>query len=83
MQGRTAEVPIFVAVTDGDAVRDKHVYALHMEFPPNIERTSITSPPIDMTLPISPTKSGAAFGIIAGFQLTPAELAISRRQATR
>ena len=83
MQGRTADVAAFVAVTDGDVVRDKHVYSLHMELPPNIERTSFTSPPIDITLPISPTKSGAAYGIIAGFQLSPEELAINRRQATR
>jgi hypothetical protein len=82
MQGRQADVPIFVAIVDGDTVSDKHIYTLHVEFPSNVDRTTTTSPEIDMTLPISATKSGAAYGIIAGFQLTPEELAVTRQHAS-
>jgi hypothetical protein len=83
MQGRQADVPIFVAVADGDVVRDKRIYTLHVEFPSNVDRATATSPEIDMTLPISATKSGAAYGIIAGFQLTPDELAVNRQHAAQ
>jgi hypothetical protein len=83
MQGRTAVVPVFVAITDGDAITAKQVYNLQVEFPSNVDRATTSSPEVDMTLPISPTKSGAAYGIIAGFQLTPEELAINRQRSAR
>jgi hypothetical protein len=83
MPGRQADVPIFVAVTDGDTIIDKRNYILPVTFPSNVDRVTITSPTIDMSLPISATKSGAAYGIIAGFQLTPDELAVNRRHATQ
>jgi hypothetical protein len=79
MHGRDADVPVFVVVTEGDAVRDKKVFPLHLTFPPNVDRLTITSPEIDMDLPVSPDKSGAAYSIIAGFQLTPEELAANRQ----
>ncbi len=82
MQGREADVPVFLAVTEGqgkdETVRTKEVYQLHLAFPPNVDRLTITSPEIDMDLPVSKEKSGAAYTIIAGFQLTPAELAANR-----
>jgi hypothetical protein len=81
MPGRHAEVPIFVAVTENGEIRDKKIYNLQVDFPSNIERSSVASPEIDMTLPISPTKSGAAYGIVAGFQLTPEEIAINRQRS--
>jgi hypothetical protein len=79
MQGREADVPVFLAVTEGDDVRDKKVFPLHLTFPPNVDRLTITSPEIDMDLPISSHKSGAAYSIIAGFQLSPDELAANRQ----
>jgi hypothetical protein len=79
MPGREADVPVFLAVTEGDTVRDKKVFRLHLAFPPNVDRMSITSPEIDLDLPVSPGRSGAAYSVIAGFQLTPDELAANRR----
>jgi hypothetical protein len=79
MQGREADVPVFLAVTDGDTVRDKHVFAVHVAFPPNVDRLTITSPDINLDLPVSANKSGASYGVIAGFQLTPDELTANRR----
>jgi hypothetical protein len=78
MHGREADMPVFLAVTEGATVRDKKVFAVHLTFPPNVDRLTITSPEIDLDLPVSPQKSGAAYSIIAGFQLTPAELAVNR-----
>jgi hypothetical protein len=79
MQGREADVPVFLAVTDGDTVRDKRVFAVHLAFPPNVDRLTISSPQIDLDLPVSADKTGASYGVIAGFQLTPEELAANRR----
>lgn len=79
MQGRETDVPVFLAVAEGDTVRDKKVFPLHLNFPPNVDRLTITSPEIDMDLPVSPDKSAAAYGIIAGFQLSPDELATNRQ----
>jgi hypothetical protein len=79
MHGREADVPVFLAVTEGETVRDKKVYPVHVVFPPNVDRLMISSGDIDLRLPVSPAKSGAFYGIIAGFQLSPDELTTNRR----
>ena len=79
MQGREADVPVFLAVTEGETVEAKQPLPVHIVFPPNVDRMVVTSRDIDLSLPVSPEKSGASYGIIAGFQLTPDELAANRR----
>jgi hypothetical protein len=79
MQGREADIPVFLAVTEGDTVLDKRDFPVHIVFPPNVDRLVATSRDIDLSLPVSAEKSGAAYGIIAGFQLAPGELAANRR----
>ncbi len=79
MKGRDADVPVFLAVVEGETIRDKRVFQVHLAFPPNVDRITITSPPVDLALPVSAQKTGAAYGVIAGFQLTPAELAANRK----
>jgi hypothetical protein len=79
MQGREADIPVFLAVTEGETVLDKKDLPVHIAFPPNVDRLVATSRDIDLSLPVSPEKSGASYGIIAGFQLSPDELAANRR----
>jgi hypothetical protein len=79
MQGRVAEVPVFMAVTDGDTIIDKQVHLMRVEFPANIDRVINGTGEAQVVLPVSPSKSGAAYGIIVGFQLTPDQL--SRNQS--
>jgi hypothetical protein len=79
MKGREADVQVFLAVTEGETVRDKKVFPVHIVFPPNVDRLMIGSGDIDLGLPVSREKSGASYGIIAGFQLSPDELAANRR----
>jgi hypothetical protein len=75
MQGRDAVVPIFVAVVDsGDTILDKRTYLMSANFPPNIDRVTLTPGQANLVLPVTPTKSGAAYTIVAGFQLTPEQL---------
>jgi len=79
MQGDALTVPVFLAVTDADGIRDKKSFSLAVVFPHNVDAARAVSDAIRMEIPVSPTKSGAAYGIIAGFQLTPEEVAAWRR----
>lgn len=83
MQGREADIPVFLAVTLGDDVRDKQLFPVHVAFPPNVDRLTLTSQPISLTMPVSNTVTGASYGLIAGFQLTPEELEANRRARAR
>jgi hypothetical protein len=78
MQGRDADVPVFLAITIGQDVRDKRVFPVHVTFPPNVDRVPVTSPPIDMLVPVSDSITGASYTVIAGFQLTPDELSTNQ-----
>jgi hypothetical protein len=83
MQGRVAQVPVFIAVTDGDAILDKQVHLMRVEFPANVDRVVQGTGEADLVLPIAPSKSGAAYGIIVGFQLTPDQLSLNRALSGR
>jgi len=83
MEGLTYDLPLFVAVTDANAIRDKILYSLRVAFEKNQDNARAASPEISMVLPVTPEKSGAAYGIIAGFQLTPEEVAAYRRNPRR
>ncbi len=83
MQGAEADASVFVAVTEGDAILDKRVYPLRVAFPSNVDRMTLNSNEIDLILPVKPEKSGAAYTILVGFQLTPDELAANRQPPRR
>lgn len=78
--GNQVNVPIYVAVTEGDHILDKHVYTLSATFPSNVDRVMVSTPEVFMVLPVSRTKTAAAYSILAGFQLTADQLATSRGQ---
>jgi hypothetical protein len=83
MQGNALTLPVFLAVTDTGAVRDKTLFSLPVTFAPNVDTARAVSNEIRMEIPVTPQKSGAAYGIIGGFQLTPEEVAAWRRSHTR
>jgi hypothetical protein len=82
MKGREVDVPVFLAVTEGSAVRDKQIFPLHVAFPENVEQLTFTSPPIELDLPVSKDVSGPSYAVIAGFQLSADELAANRQAAS-
>ena len=65
---------MFLAVAEGETILDKQVYLMHVTFPPNQDRVTLGTGQLDLVLPVSATRSGAAYSIIAGFQLTPEQL---------
>lgn len=83
MRGRAEDVPFFVAVSEGERILDKQVYRIHAEFPANTDRVRITSENVNVALPVERAKSGAAYDLLVGFQLTPDELAFNRRRGPR
>lgn len=82
MQGREVDVPYFLAATEGDRILDKKIYIAHVVFPANIDQLTWNAEPAHMVFPVSPTKSAASYTVLAGFQLTPDELAVNRRLGT-
>jgi hypothetical protein len=83
MQGDAISLPVFVAVTDTGAIYDKTLFWVPVQFPPNVDTARVTGKEVRMEIPISPQKSAAAYGIVAGFQLTPEEIALWRRDNPR
>jgi hypothetical protein len=83
MEGDALTVPVFIAVTDEGGVRDKKLFSLPVVFAHNVDTAQAVSNEIRMEIPVTPQKSGAAYGIIGGFQLTPEEVAAWRRNNHR
>lgn len=81
MQGRDTNVPVFLAVMDGDRILDKRIYPIQVSFPSNVDRLVLNSGELNLLLPVTPTKSGAAYTVLAGFQLSPEQLEQNRRNA--
>jgi hypothetical protein len=70
MPGREADVPVFIAVTERDTILDKRAYLMHVVFPSNVDRITMSPGDVNLLLPVTAAKSGAAYTILAGFQLT-------------
>ena len=71
--GRTADVSYFVAVTDGDRILDRQTFALQAAFPPNTDRVSLVGDEVELRIPVTATKTAAAYKVWVGFVLTPVE----------
>jgi hypothetical protein len=78
LPGRKVGVEYFVSVSKGDTILAKDPQVASAEFPANVDRVQFTSAPITLSLPTAKDVSGAAFDVLAGFQLTPEELAYNR-----
>lgn len=83
MRGRVVDVPVYLALTEGAAILDKRTFVLRGTFPPNVDTINITTGELEMKLPISAKTSGAAYSVLAGFQLTPEQYqaAVARENA--
>ena len=81
--GRQSDVTYFISVSKGDTILDKQDFTFNVNFPRNSEHLRLTGDQIDLVLPVDPKTSGAAYNILVGFQLTPAELAFNRRRGVR
>jgi len=71
-------IDYFIALMEGDKVLREQDFALAPTFAPNVDRTSVRGEDIELLLPVSQTKSAAAYRIFVGFRLSPDELAFNR-----
>lgn len=83
MDGRLYTLPVFLAVTDAQAIYDEAEIPLIVEFPPGVEGIKVRTPPRDIDLPVSVRRTAATYALIAGFRLTPEEIAAVRRRTTK
>ncbi len=80
---RQAAAAYFVALVDGQTILAKRVYPIEGRFPPNTDRLTVAAKPVEVLVPNSPTKSAAAYQLLVGFVLTPAELQSNRTRGIR
>jgi hypothetical protein len=80
---RDADLTYFVAVTEQEQVLNEQNFALHVSFPPNTDRVSVTDDEVDLLLPVNKNKTAAVYKIYVAFRLTPEELAYNRHLAGR
>jgi hypothetical protein len=83
MAGRDADMPVFLAMTIGQDIRDKRIFPVHVTFPSNVDHMTVVSPDIDLSIPVGGDITGASYSLIAGFQLTPEELNENRQTPRR
>lgn len=76
--GRVMDVPYFVAVMHDGRIVDKQTYVTRAVFPPNVDQISLTSDPIELSIPATTAHPASAYQIFVSFQLTPDELAANR-----
>lgn len=74
MTGREVDVPLFVAVTEGETILDKRTLQMRVVFPSNVDRVTLTPGDLNLVLPVAPGKSGDAYTLLGGFQLTPGQM---------
>ena len=84
---RAVTMPYFISVSRGEEgnspILDKAQQTATIEFPANVDRVQYTSQPITLSLPTTKDVSGASFDVLAGFQLTPEQLAYNRAKGLR
>ena len=71
MEGRETDVPVFLAVSEGQTILDKRTVSMRIVFPSNVDRVTLSPGDMNLVLPVKPGKSGAAYTLITGFQVAP------------
>jgi hypothetical protein len=84
-EGRTAELPWFVAVSDTEdtTVFNRVAATTRVSWPQNVGRSLTNGRPVELTLPIGEGRRAADYIVRISFQLTPEELALNRRRGPR
>lgn len=83
-EGRTADLPWFVVLTDAEEeVLARVAATTRVAFPPNVPRTQAAGQPVQLDLPLGGARRAADYTVRVAFQLTPEELALNRRRGPR
>jgi hypothetical protein len=83
-QGRTVDLPWFVAVVGPDEqVLSRQVFVERVAFGRNETRTTGSSEPVNLSLPVGEDRRARDYRIFVSFELTPEDLALNRRRGPR
>ena len=78
-QGDTVAVPYFIAVTEQGNVLSEHDHTLTAKFRPNVDQIRANGEQVELVVPVTSTKTAAAYHLYVGFRLTKEELAYNRQ----
>jgi hypothetical protein len=79
----TPPVTYFVAVSESGKVLREHDFPLAAQFPPNSDRMTVKGDDLELLVPVSATKSAAAYHIYVGFRLSHDDLTYNRTHHTQ
>jgi hypothetical protein len=85
MQGREADVPVFLAAVEGvdQKILDEETYLVHATFPSNVDKITLVTSDVPMVFPVNAQKTGAAYTIYAGFRVTREQLQENQQRTGR
>ena len=83
--GRVMDLPWFVAVIDqrNDRILSRQSFVDQAGFARNETRTTITSAPVSISLPVGENRRAQDYRILVSFMLSPEDLALNRRRGPR
>ncbi|MBL6455710.1 hypothetical protein JMJ55_10270 [Belnapia sp. T6] len=84
-EGRSVDLPWFVAVIDrrDETILQRQAFVERATFGRNETRANLQSEPVQLSLPVSESRSAGDYRILVSFQLTEADLALNRRRGPR
>ena len=80
-EAATYSVPYFVAVHEGAKIYTKRLYTLRFTFAAGASTATITQAPEDIDIKISNGKLPWNYQMMAGFQMTPAQIEYTKTKA--
>ncbi len=82
---RVVDLPWFVAVIDArdESILSRQRFTERVSFARNETRTTGSSAPVTLSLPVSETRRAQDYRILVSFELTPEDLALNRRRGPR
>lgn len=75
------KIGYFIALMEADKVLREQDFAFTPSFGTNVNQTSVRGEDIEVVLPVTKTKSAAAYRVFVGFRLSPTEYAYNRTHA--
>ena len=76
---RAFQLPYLVTVTLGEQPIDQKLFVAQLNFPANVDRTSVAGEDVILSFPVTPERAASAYTIYVSFRLTGDELAANRR----
>jgi hypothetical protein len=76
--GEPPPAAYFIAVAEAGKVLQEQDFPLLGQFPANVDKVRVRGEDVELLVPVSKTKSAAAYHIYIGFRLRPDELAYNR-----